>query len=379
MYGLAIATLLSQNDEVVAVDISKERIELTNKRISHIKDSYIEEFFAKKNLNLLATDDYEKAFDNAEYIIICTQTDFNEQIGQLDTTSIEQVIQKVVDYNSDATIIIKSTVPIGFTEQMRNKYDKNIIFCPEFLREGSSLYDMLYPSRIVIGDKGSSAIEFAEILKKNILKKDVDVQYTNSNEAEAIKIFSNAYLAMRIAFFNELDTFAEQRQMNTKEIIDGVTADERIGKFYNNPSFGYGGYCLPKDTKQLLKSYKEIPQSLISAIIESNMKREQYVANEIKERKPNTIGIYRLQTKKNSDNIRNSAILEVVKYLKGTDAKIVIYEPLLKDIKTFSGYEVVNNLDEFTRISDIIVANRMDDTILKYKDKLYTRDIYEIN
>lgn len=379
MYGLAIATLLSQNDEVVAVDISKERIELTNKRISHIKDPYIEEFFSKKNLNLLATDDYRKAFDNAKYIIICTQTDFNEQIGQLDTKSIEQVIQKVVDYNSDATIIIKSTVPIGFTEQMRNKYDKNIIFCPEFLREGSSLYDMLYPSRIVIGDKGPSAIEFADILKNNILKKDVDVQYTNSNEAEAIKIFSNAYLAMRIAFFNELDTFAKQRQMNTKEIIDGVTADERIGKFYNNPSFGYGGYCLPKDTKQLLKSYKEIPQSLIGAIIESNMKREQYIANEIKEKKLNTIGIYRLQTKKNSDNIRNSAILEVVKYLKGTDSKIVIYEPLLKDAKTFNGYEVVNSLDEFFRISDIIVANRMDDTILKYKDKLYTRDIYEIN
>ena len=376
--GMAIATFLSQTEEVIAVDIIKEKIDLVNNKKSPIKDNYVEDFLKNKNLNLKATDNYEEAFTDAKYIIICTPTNYDEKTKELNTESVEKIIQKTVDMNLDSSIVIKSTIPIGFTEKMRKKYHKeNIFFCPEFLREGKALYDILYPSRIIIGDKNDYAKEFAEILVRNTIKKDIKVMYTNSNEAEAIKLFSNTYLAMKVAFFNELDTYSEQNNMNTKEIIEGVVADDRIGESCSNPSFGYGGYCLPKDSKQLLKAYNNIPQKLIEAIVDSNTIRKKYIASEINKMEIKTLGIYRLQSKKDADNIRESAIRDIISYLNDSKFDIIIYEPILKNQEVLDGCKVENDFEKFINMSDVIIANRYDDKIMKYKEKIYSRDIYQ--
>lgn len=376
--GMAIATFLSQTEEVIAVDIIKEKIDLVNNKKSPIKDNYVEDFLKNKNLNLKATDNYDEAFTDAKYIIICTPTNYDEKTKELNTESVEKIIQKTVDMNLDSSIVIKSTIPIGFTENMRKKYHKeNIFFCPEFLREGKALYDILYPSRIIIGDKNDYAKEFAEILVKNTLKKDIKVMYTNSNEAEAIKLFSNTYLAMKVAFFNELDTYSEQNNMNTKEMIEGIVADDRIGESCSNPSFGYGGYCLPKDSKQLLKAYNNIPQKLVEAIVDSNTIRKKYIASEINKMEIKSLGIYRLQSKKDADNIRESAIRDIISYLNDSKFDIIIYEPILKNQEVLDGCKVENDFEKFINMSDVIIANRYDDKIMKYKEKIYSRDIYQ--
>lgn len=376
--GMAIATFLSQTEEVVAVDIIKEKIDLVNNKKSPIKDDYVEDFLKSKNLNLKATDNYDEAFTDAKYIIICTPTNYDEKTKELNTESVEKIIQKTIDMNIDSSIVIKSTIPIGFTENMKKKYHKeNIFFCPEFLREGKALYDILYPSRIIIGDKNDYAKEFAEVLVKNTIKKDIKVMYTNSNEAEAIKLFSNTYLAMKVAFFNELDTYSEQNNMNTKEIIEGVVADDRIGESCSNPSFGYGGYCLPKDSKQLLKAYNNIPQKLIEAIVDSNTIRKKYIASEINKMEIKTLGIYRLQSKKDADNIRESAIRDIISYLNDSKFNIIIYEPILKNQEVLDGCKIENDFEKFINMSDVIIANRYDDKIMKYKEKIYSRDIYQ--
>ena len=374
--GLSIATLLSQKHEVVALDIIPEKVEMINKRISPIRDEYIEEYFANKKLNLTATLDYKEAFDGPKFIIISTPTNYDDERNHFDTSSVEDIIQKVISMNIDTTMIVKSTIPVGFIENIKKKYGiENIMFSPEFLREGKALYDNLYPSRIIVGEKSSRAEEFANLLKGSSLKPDVDVKFMNSTEAEAVKLFANTYLALRVAYFNELDTYAEIKGLNAKDIIEGVGLDPRIGTHYNNPSFGYGGYCLPKDTKQLLANYENVPQNLIRAIVRSNRTRKKQIAEMIIRKNPEVVGVYRLTMKKDSDNYRASAIQEIIEELKDESVKIIIYEPTLKE-KTFNKCSVVNDFEEFSSKSDIVLANRMEEKLEKIKNKVYTRDLF---
>lgn len=374
--GLSLATLLSQKNEVIALDVIPEKVEKINNRISPIQDQYIEEYFKTKKLNLKATLDYKEAFNGAKYIIISTPTNYDEKTHFFDTSSVEDIIKKAISMNIDTTMVVKSTIPVGFIENMKKKYNiDNIMFSPEFLREGKALYDNLYPSRIIVGEKSKRAEEFANLLKECCLKEDVTVRFMNSTEAEAVKLFANTYLALRVAYFNELDTYAELKGLNTKDIIDGVCLDPRIGNFYNNPSFGYGGYCLPKDTKQLLANYDNVPENLIEAIVKSNDTRKRHITDMILEHNPSVVGIYRLTMKSNSDNFRASAIQSVIKNLKDKNVRVVIYEPTLTT-DTFDDLEVVKDLNKFKNISDIIVVNRIDDNLLDVKDKLYTRDLY---
>ena len=375
--GLSNAVLLSQNNEVVALDIIPEKVEMINKRISPIEDKEITEFFQTKDLNLKATTDKKEAYEEAEYVVIATPTDYDPITNYFNTKSIESVIKDIKEINPKATIVIRSTIPIGYTERIKKEFDyKNIFFVPEFLREGKALYDSLYPSRIIVGEKSIKAEIFANLLRDGAFKETIPILYTNNTEAEAVKLFANTYLAMRVAFFNELDTFAEMKNLNTKDIIEGVCLDPRIGMHYNNPSFGYGGYCLPKDTKQLLANYTidNIPQKLIEAIVDSNTTRKEFIAKRILDKNPKKVGIYRLIMKAGSDNFRSSAIFDVINMLKPF-VEMIIYEPVSKE-KEIDGIKVTDNLDELNKC-DIIIANRMEKDLEKFKDKVYTRDIYE--
>ena len=374
--GLSIATLLSQRNEVVALDIIPEKVEMINKRISPIKDKEIEEYFKNKDLNLKATLDYKEAFNGAEFIVISTPTNYDDIQNHFDTSSVEDIIKKVISMNIKTTMIVKSTISVGFIESVKEKYQiDNILFSPEFLREGRALYDNLYPSRIIVGEKSERAQKFANLLKDACLKSDVEVKFMNSTEAEAVKLFANTYLALRVAYFNELDTYAELKGLNSKDIIEGVGLDPRIGTHYNNPSFGYGGYCLPKDTKQLLANYDKVPQNLIEAIVKSNDTRKEHIANMIINRNPKTVGIYRLTMKTNSDNFRASAIQGIIERLKNKNIRIIIYEPTLKE-SLFNGCGVVRDLNEFKNESDVILVNRMDENMTDVQEKVYTRDLY---
>ncbi len=375
--GLSLATLLSQNNEVVALDVIPEKVEMINNRISPIQDEYIEKYFKEKKLNLKATLDYKEAFEGARFVIISTPTNYDEEKNFFDTSSVEDIIQKVISMNDDNIVmVVKSTIPVGFINKMKEKYNiDNIMFSPEFLREGKALYDNLYPSRIIVGEKSDRAKEFAGLLKSACLKDDVVVKYMNSTEAEAVKLFANTYLALRVAYFNELDTYAELKGLNTEDIIDGVCLDPRIGNHYNNPSFGYGGYCLPKDSKQLKANYKDVPENLISAIVESNKTRKDHIADEIIKKNPKIVGIYRLTMKSGSDNFRASAIQGVMKRIKAKGIEVVVYEPTLKEDNFFNS-RVIKDLDEFKNISDVILVNRNDNILDDVKDKIYTRDLF---
>lgn len=374
--GLSLATLLSQKNEVYALDIIEEKVNKINNRISPIQDEMIEEYFKEKKLNLKATLDYIEAFRGASFVIISTPTNYDEKTNYFDTSSVEDIIKKVISIKEQSTIVIKSTIPVGFVEKMKKKYSiDNIFFSPEFLREGKALYDNLHPSRIIVGDKEKKGEEFAELLKECSLDKNVPIKYMNSTEAEAVKLFANTYLALRVAYFNELDTYAEVKGLNTKDIIDGVCLDPRIGNYYNNPSFGYGGYCLPKDTKQLKANYNDVPENLISAIVESNKTRKDHIAEEIIKNDPKIIGIYRLSMKSNSDNFRSSAIQGVMKRLKKRKVEIIIYEPTLKE-KEFFDSEVIPDLSKFKEMSDVILVNRYDNLLDDVSEKVYTRDLF---
>ena len=374
--GLSLATLLSQKNEVIALDVIPEKVEMINNRISPIKDEYIEKYFKGKELNLKATLDYKEAFEGAKFIIISTPTNYDDTKNYFDTSSVEDIIQKVKSMGIDTTIVVKSTIPVGFIKSMKEKYEiDNILFSPEFLREGKALYDNLYPSRIIVGEKSERAKEFANLLKECSLKENVDVKFMNSTEAEAVKLFANTYLALRVAYFNELDTYAELKGLNTKDIIDGVCLDPRIGTHYNNPSFGYGGYCLPKDTKQLKANYADVPENLISAIVQSNTTRKDHIADEIINKNPKTVGIYRLTMKSDSDNFRSSAIQGIMKRIKAKGIEVVVYEPTLKEEEFFNS-KIINNIEEFKKISDVIVANRINIELENVKAKVYTRDLF---
>lgn len=375
--GLSIATLLSQKHEVVALDIVPEKVKMINKRQSPLRDKEIEEFFANKELNLKATLDYKEAFKDAKFIIVSTPTNYDDEMNFFDTSTVEDIIQKVIDMKIETTIVVKSTIPVGFIERMKEKYDiENIMFSPEFLREGKALYDNLYPSRIIVGEKTKRATEFANILKECALKEDIEIKFMNSTEAEAVKLFANTYLALRVSYFNELDTYAEMKGLNAKDIIDGVCLDPRIGTHYNNPSFGYGGYCLPKDTKQLLANFDDVPQNIIRAIVKANRTRKRHITDMVMEKDPDVVGIYRLTMKKDSDNFRASAIQGVIDRLKVEGIKVVIYEPTLEK-EEFNGCKVMNDFNKFARKSDVILANRYDDEMLgEVRDKVYTRDLY---
>ena len=374
--GLSNAILLSQNNKVIAYDIAQEKIDQINQKISPIIDQDIEFYLKNKPLNLRATNNKRDAYMNAEYVVVSTPTNYDPDLNFFDTSSVDSVIHDVKLYNPNATVVIKSTVPVGYTKQQKMLYPMlNIIFSPEFLREGKALYDNLYPSRIVIGDTSIEAHIFADLLLKASLKNDVPVLFTGSTEAEAIKLFSNTYLALRVAFFNELDTYAELRDLNTKEVIDGVSLDPRIGNHYNNPSFGYGGYCLPKDTKQLLANYKDIPQNIMTAIVDANKTRKDHISEMILLRKPNIIGIYRLIMKSDSDNFRQSSIQGIMKRLHDGGSKVIIFEPGLNQDE-YLGIEVLNDFSKFINLVDVIVANRFYKELEPVKDKVYTRDLY---
>ena len=374
--GLSLGVLLSQHNEVIILDVVPEKIDLINNHESPFKDSEIEDYLVNKPLNLTATLDYESAFTAADFIIIATPTNYDSNKNYFDTSSVDLTIERATKVNPTATIVIKSTIPVGYTTSVKQKYSINdIFFSPEFLREGKALYDNLYPSRIVIGSHSESAKTFANLLRENAIKKDVPILFTGATEAEAIKLFSNTYLALRIAYFNELDTYAEIKGLNSKEIIDGVCLDPRIGNHYNNPSFGYGGYCLPKDTKQLLADYDGVPQEMITAIVTANQVRKSHIVNEVLMKNPSSIGIYRLTMKKSSDNFRESAIQDIINQLKSSGKVIYIYEPTLQT-DTFDGITIIKDLAEFKQKSDLILANRLASELADVKDKIYTRDIF---
>lgn len=377
--GLANALLLSQNEQVKAYDIVDEKIEMLQKGKSPIVDKEIETFLKRDDLQIEFTTSFEESVKFADYLLIATPTDYDEEKNYFNTSTVEYVIQRALDIRSDSTFIIKSTVPVGYTESIRQKFGtNNIIFSPEFLREGKALYDDLYPSRIIIGEDSDRGLEVANMFKENTLKEDISVLRVHSTEAEAIKLFSNTYLAMRVAYFNELDTYALSRNLNAKEIIEGVGLDPRIGSHYNNPSFGYGGYCLPKDSKQLLANYNDVPQNIMTAIVDANQTRKDFIADQIIHKVPKVVGIYRLTMKTDSDNFRQSAIQGIMKRIKAKGIEVIVYEPNLKDEKFFNS-EVIRSLSDFKKEADVIVSNRMDSDLKDVKDKVYTRDIFGKN